>query len=123
MSKADKQLSKVILEELAKKNTFVHNENKQAYAVQTGPFHNPITLNVEGDDFKAESYEIALKHGEHLTDSTYKKIIEVCKAKAYASKKVNHMPLRVAAIDGGIEIAKGDDKHTVYQVKKIAFNR
>ena len=51
-------------------------------------------------------------------DAYYKKIIEICSAKAYVSKKIIHMPLRVAAIEDGIEIDQGDEKHTVLQVKK-----
>ena len=121
MSKTDKQLSKSIKKELDKKFNYLHDENKEAYAVELGPFHNPITLLVEGDDFKAECHEIALKYDDQLTESEYKKVTEICKAEAYASKKVIHMPLRVAAIEDGIEIDKGDEKHTVYQVKKNSF--
>ena len=118
MSQADNKISKAVQEKLDEKFNFLHDENKEPYAVQLGPLNNPISLPVEGDDFKAECHEIAITYGEHLTDNTYKKIIEVCKAKAYISKKVVHMPLRVAAIEDGIEIDKGDEKHTIYQVKK-----
>ena len=90
----------------------------RTYAVKKGPFHNPITYSIYDDDFKAKCYELGLNHDEHVTESVYKKIIEICSAKAYVSKKIIHMPLRVAAIEDGIEIDQGDEKHTVFQVKK-----